>query len=848
MPFNGSLSPGEPAERLESIFGRLRKAFISLKGVGTFEAPVGGAILAAEAETAAVFYPGGFEADFVSSLGGVDLTALRRGSDNGLTLKSSSDKSLDYVIFLIEGSFYVLAVEAGNAEAENIYRAALPCLKLCIDFAQSQAAADSDPMTGLYNHGWFQNKIRSLIRRHEAAMREIMKNDAPDDHDPAVENVSLILFDIDNFKNFNDTYGHHAGDVVIKRTALAARAEVERLRPAAFIARYGGEEFAIVVKKLRRESVFELAENVRRAVESIDMASVARDAGTSARIPPVTISLGMAFHPFEGVRRARDAEEHVERSAVALIKKADTALYGSKRLGKNRATDYDSLPRTCVSVIERRGDFALVDAGAGQQLDYGDRFEVYDSSYDGSTEIVSPKTGKKLGLRPRLLKGLIAVSKKVDRFEATLMEKTAVCDIESETLQIGEGDTCVAVERPEKFIYAGDVFLPRHIFRADYYRPAAGAAAEGEAFSLLSFNGFLMADLKEIINDCLRECPARTGEVIRSAAGALASGGHAADRIVHLSSDKILFCFKKEPGDDFFDTASKLVSSAASAAASPLPVTRPTLCRLDVSALSARPSSGDEVIRFLRITGFVASLYDAPSGSAPEFNCQTYRKYALFFYYRSEYEKALSLLRECERLFRRPGDIRLYQNAGIAALKLGKTGLAIKYFTMAEKLDGSSPVPKANLGLVYCRTGAYEKAAEYYAQCASLAPENAGFHNNFAYCLLAAGKDLKKALSHAGKAVRLAGGPKLANYADTLAEIHARRGEHAKAAECYRLAIRACLPETAPAEAYLGLFLSLARSGDKAGARRALKAIKQRDDLAIPGATVEKYQKLARIG
>ncbi|EKD68413.1 MAG: GAF domain/GGDEF protein, partial [uncultured bacterium] len=76
-------------------------------------------------------------------------------------------------------------------------------------------------MTQLFSRGCFQQKLHELIGAYESELELIRKNDAPLEHDSQASNIALVMFDIDNFKNFNDTYGHHAGDIVIKKTAAA---------------------------------------------------------------------------------------------------------------------------------------------------------------------------------------------------------------------------------------------------------------------------------------------------------------------------------------------------------------------------------------------------------------------------------------------------------------------------------------------------------------------------------------------------------------------------------------------------------------------------------------------------
>jgi diguanylate cyclase (GGDEF)-like protein len=165
-------------------------------------------------------------------------------------------------------------------------------------FASIAEVAVRDGLTQLYDHSTFYAKLKTEIRRYK-------RYKTP---------VSLILIDIDDFKQFNDTHGHQEGDqVLVDLAALIKRAT----RDLDVAARYGGEEFAIILPQTGSEESALLAERLRIQVES--------SLGEDRRI---LISLGVATCPGDG------------KSAGALVKKADQALYRSKRRGKNRVTVY----------------------------------------------------------------------------------------------------------------------------------------------------------------------------------------------------------------------------------------------------------------------------------------------------------------------------------------------------------------------------------------------------------------------------------------------------------------------------------------------------------------------------
>ena len=130
--------------------------------------------------------------------------------------------------------------------------------------------------------------------------------------------LSLIMLDLDHFKQFNDRHGHELGNELLRRLGQTLRAAV---RDADMAARYGGEEFAVLMRGDESHG-YELAERLRRAVEGL--AVEGRGGGQAF----VTVSAGVATYPVG----AGDETELVDR--------ADDALYESKRRGRNRVTIY----------------------------------------------------------------------------------------------------------------------------------------------------------------------------------------------------------------------------------------------------------------------------------------------------------------------------------------------------------------------------------------------------------------------------------------------------------------------------------------------------------------------------
>lgn len=167
-----------------------------------------------------------------------------------------------------------------------------------------QEMANRDGLTGLYNHRYF----------HEQLSQDFLR--AKRYH----ENLSCILFDIDFFKKFNDTYGHQTGDLVLRALATVIQ---RATRESDLAARYGGEEFAVVLYYTDGAAAYKAAERLRAMVESHEV----QDNGNVLR---VTISVGVATFPHEKIHDSKELIEH-----------ADQALYKAKDNGRNRVEAFD---------------------------------------------------------------------------------------------------------------------------------------------------------------------------------------------------------------------------------------------------------------------------------------------------------------------------------------------------------------------------------------------------------------------------------------------------------------------------------------------------------------------------
>jgi diguanylate cyclase (GGDEF)-like protein len=132
----------------------------------------------------------------------------------------------------------------------------------------------------------------------------------------------FLLFDIDYFKAYNDTYGHIQGDECLKEVANIAKSAV--FDESAFVARYGGEEFGILLPRANQYEAIKMAEAIRQQVEQRGIIHQASEV-----FKCVTISVGiMTVVPFENIQ------------PISILHQADQALYEAKRRGRNRISVY----------------------------------------------------------------------------------------------------------------------------------------------------------------------------------------------------------------------------------------------------------------------------------------------------------------------------------------------------------------------------------------------------------------------------------------------------------------------------------------------------------------------------
>ena len=174
-----------------------------------------------------------------------------------------------------------------------------------------------DALTGLYNRRYLDESI-------ELEFARAGRSNVP---------LSVVMLDIDHFKNFNDTFGHEAGDVVLKQVADVF---VKATRKGDVAGRFGGEEFLLIMPGADTRQAVDRSDKVREAIQALTLTHAGQQLGT------VTASFGVATFPGAG------------ETTLELIDAADKALYAAKGAGRNRVVASDYARR--LAVANRSGE------------------------------------------------------------------------------------------------------------------------------------------------------------------------------------------------------------------------------------------------------------------------------------------------------------------------------------------------------------------------------------------------------------------------------------------------------------------------------------------------------------
>ncbi|KUO77976.1 MAG: diguanylate cyclase [Desulfosporosinus sp. BRH_c37] len=185
---------------------------------------------------------------------------------------------------------------------ETVAGHASSALENALLYAIVERDSITDGLTGIYNHRYFQKRLREHISLCQRRKRSVT--------------FGLLIIDVDNFKHVNDRFGHQFGDTVLQ---IIVEKLLSNLRQGDLIARYGGEEFVIMVPEATEKVILIISEKIREVVEETRILYPSTNKAVS-----VTVSIGSTlWHPPD--------------SPSSLISRADHALYKAKNLGRNQS-------------------------------------------------------------------------------------------------------------------------------------------------------------------------------------------------------------------------------------------------------------------------------------------------------------------------------------------------------------------------------------------------------------------------------------------------------------------------------------------------------------------------------
>jgi diguanylate cyclase len=220
------------------------------------------------------------------------------GADRMLASANSREQLVDIIEALAHSTKQMRETNRVLEERLSLSKDEISGLQHSLEAIRAESL--TDPLTGLGNRKYFDRMIETTVQTGLAT-------DQP---------LSLLMFDIDHFKSFNDSYGHLTGDQVLRLVGMTLK---HAIKGQDIAARYGGEEFAVVLPNTSLRQALTVADQIRRAVTAKEL----KKKSTGEILGRVTISVGVSM-----LRAGDDTD--------ALIERADACLYAAKRGGRNK--------------------------------------------------------------------------------------------------------------------------------------------------------------------------------------------------------------------------------------------------------------------------------------------------------------------------------------------------------------------------------------------------------------------------------------------------------------------------------------------------------------------------------
>jgi len=256
--------------------------------------------------------------------------------------------SLEQVSGLLHRLGLVLFESDVRAREESGFHQDVLAMEYALLYERARRIAITDQLTGLFNFGYFRERLGEEVARADRYQRLL----------------SLIIFDLDHFKRFNDTNGHPCGNEVLKRFAEILQGSS---RDVDIVARYGGEEMVVLLPEATRRDATRLAQRIREQVAATEFAGMG-----SQPLGRITVSAGVATYPVD----AATADELVER--------ADASLYTAKNTGRNKVVWYEPPHRETLVYHPGRivESVALVGSFNNWNKDYDFMYPIANNAFE----------------------------------------------------------------------------------------------------------------------------------------------------------------------------------------------------------------------------------------------------------------------------------------------------------------------------------------------------------------------------------------------------------------------------------------------------------------------------------
>lgn len=277
-------------------------------------------------------------------------------------------------------------------------------------------------LTKLLAKDTFKTEVELLLEEE----RGVSASSSTEGQQP--KTIAVLAFDIDKFKQVNDTYGHLYGDQVLKAFAFRLEEVADEINNRLYdkvkvvLGHPSGEEFlACIAGTISTEELSEIADSFRCKISEEPLPSedewklLLRQPGLSNVEPPqlhdrkITTSIGVALY----TGSLDTSSSSVQSETLLLLDRADTALFRSKTGGRNRVTHFDEILQNCGRVLEFDIDtgVAAIDIGSKVGVVTGQEFRVFSSIYSGSTPFIvdDGRSKRTLGVYPRVETGRLVV-------------------------------------------------------------------------------------------------------------------------------------------------------------------------------------------------------------------------------------------------------------------------------------------------------------------------------------------------------------------------------------------------------------------------------------------------------